>query len=111
MNDTSDTKRLAEAVANVATTITGIIELKIRELAEAAKAGETVSSGNSRLTPVEGWASRHETAEHLKISQRTLFGWMKKGMIPYVKIGRGVRFRLSEVDEALKRRLGVEARY
>lgn len=29
MNDTSDTKRLAEAVAHIATTITEIIELKI----------------------------------------------------------------------------------
>lgn len=54
---------------------------------------------------------KKETAAHLKISLRTLNEWMKKGFIPYIRIGRGLRFKLSEVDEAKKRRLGVEARY
>jgi hypothetical protein len=72
MKNMSDTKRISEAVANVATTIIEIIDLKLREQAEAAKAGEPVSGGINRLTSVEGWASKQETAKHLKISQRTL---------------------------------------
>ena len=111
MNDKSDTKRLAEAVANIATTITEIIELKIKELAEAAKAEEPLCGGMSRLTSAEGWVGKKAAAEHLKISVRSVDNWMKKGLIPYIRIGRGVRIKLSEVDEMLNRRLKVEARY
>src|SRR5437870_4631944 len=58
MNNKSDTNRLAEAVANIGTTITEIIELKIRELAEAAKPGEPVCGAaapakwKNRTTPI-----------------------------------------------------------
>jgi excisionase family DNA binding protein len=111
MNNKSDTKRLVEAVANLAAAITEIIELKIRELAEAPKAGGPLCGTMNRLTATEGWASKQETAEHLKISLGTLSNWMRKGAIPYIKIGKGVRFKLSQVDEAMNRRLRVEARY
>ena len=63
------------------------------------------------LTPADGWVGKKEMAEHLKISQATLHGWMKKGTIPYVRLGRSVRFKLSQVDEAVNRRFKVEVRY
>lgn len=56
MNDKSDTRRLAEAVATITTTITEIIEFKIRELGEAPKASAQVRGGS--LTPAEGWVGR-----------------------------------------------------
>jgi excisionase family DNA binding protein len=65
----------------------------------------------NKLTPAEGWASKQETAKHLKISLGTLSHWMKKGVLPYVKIGKGVRFKLSQVDEAMNRQLRAEAKY
>lgn len=98
-------------MANIATTITEIIELKIKELGEAAKVGASVYGGIDGFTAAEGWVGKKDTAAHLKISLRTLNEWMKKGFIPYIRIGRGLRFKLSEVDEAMKRRLGAEARY
>jgi len=111
MNNTSDTKRLAEAVANIATTIAEIIEAKIRAAATGADATGLVHGRIDMLTPAEGWAGKKHAAAHLKISLRTLDNWMKKGVIPYIRIGRGVRLKLSEVDEAMKRRLGVVSRY
>lgn len=111
MNYASDTKRLAEAVANIATTIAQIIEVKVREALAGAQAAASKLDGINMLTAAEAWVGKKEAAAHLKISLRTLNSWMKKGVIPHMRIGRGVRFKLSEVDEAMKRRLGVSGRY
>ena len=111
MHHKADTERLAEAVANIAATITEIIELKIKELAEVASTAEPTRGGMAALTPAEGWVGKRAAAEHLKISSGTLNNWMKKGVIPYMRIGRSVRFKLSEVDAAINRRLEAEARY
>lgn len=111
MNEKSDTKRLADAVANIAATITEIIELKVKELAQTANSSRPASGGIESLSPTEGWASFQVTADHLKVSRRTLSTWMKRGYVPYIKIGKGIRFKLSEVDEAMKRRAGFQARY
>jgi excisionase family DNA binding protein len=40
---------------------------------------------------------------YLKVSKRNPYCWRMAGLIPYVKIGRAVRFRKSEVDAALER--------
>ena len=112
MRNTSDIQRLAEAVANIATTITEIIESRIRETAAGAKAAEAAHGGINMLTPAEGWVGKKQAAEHFNVSPRTFFySWMKIGVIPYVRIGRSVRFKLSAVDEAMKRRLEVVTRY
>ena len=42
-----------------------------------------------------------ETAERLKISTRTLDVWMRDGRIPFLKIGKSVRFRWADVMEKL----------
>jgi excisionase family DNA binding protein len=44
---------------------------------------------------------KRELAEELAISKRTLDVWMQKGRIPFLKIGRSVRFRLPDVLEKL----------
>jgi len=111
MSNQTDTKRLAEAVANIATTIIEIIESKIRDATAGAKATGPGQGGISTLTPAEGWVGKKAAAEHFNVSPRTFYSWMKIGVIPYVRIGRSVRFKLSAVDEAMKRRLEVEARY
>jgi predicted DNA-binding transcriptional regulator AlpA len=37
----------------------------------------------------------------LCISKRSLDNWMKRGWLPYIKLGRSVRFRWSDVVEQL----------
>jgi hypothetical protein len=38
----------------------------------------------------------------LRVCRRQLFNWREQGLIPYLKIGKAVRFRLSDVEAALE---------
>jgi excisionase family DNA binding protein len=48
-----------------------------------------------------GLLRKRELADKLAISKRTLDVWMQKGRIPFLKVGRSVRFRLPDVLEKL----------
>ena len=48
-----------------------------------------------------GLLRKKELAQQLAISKRTLDVWMQKGRIPFLKVGRSVRFRLPDVLEKL----------
>ena len=58
-----------------------------------------VAATNDRATV--GLLRKRELAEKLAISKRTLDVWMQKGRIPFLKVGRSVRFRLPDVLEKL----------
>ncbi len=49
--------------------------------------------------------SRREAAEYLGITERTLAVWacVKRYNLPYVKIGRLVKYRRSELDNFINR--------
>jgi len=49
-----------------------------------------------------GLLRKRELAEKLAISKRTLDVWMQKGRIPFLKVGRSVRFRLPDVLKKLE---------
>jgi excisionase family DNA binding protein len=42
-----------------------------------------------------------EACAWLNTSKRNLFCWRKAGLIPYLKIGRAVRFRRDQVENVL----------
>ena len=44
-----------------------------------------------------------QVAAFLSVTPRHLYSWRMAGFIPYYKIGRAIRFRKAEVDEALAR--------
>ena len=46
---------------------------------------------------VEKWVNLEDIAEHLSVSKDTIRLWIKKETIPYHKVGRQYKFRLSEV--------------
>lgn len=48
-----------------------------------------------------------ETAQRLRISTRTLDEWMRAGRVPFLKIGKTVRFRWSDVLAHLNDRCRV----
>ena len=58
-----------------------------------------VAMANDRASV--GLLRKRELAEKLAISKRTLDVWMQKGRIPFLKVGRSVRFRLPDVLEKL----------
>lgn len=42
-----------------------------------------------------------EAANYLRIRLRQLYNWRVNGLIPYIRIGRALRYRKSAVDHAL----------
>jgi hypothetical protein len=50
-------------------------------------------------------------AKHLDVSHRTLEGWRKKGLVPYLRItSRSIRYRLADVLRALRDNYGQEVK-
>lgn len=53
----------------------------------------------------DGLLSKRGLAPRLQISVRTLDAWMKRGLVPFIKIGgKTVRFRLADVIQKLSER-------
>ena len=46
--------------------------------------------------------TEQELARHLKICRRQLYNWRVAGLIPYIKLGKAVRFRISDVERVLQ---------
>lgn len=42
-----------------------------------------------------------EACEYLRIRNRQLYSWRMQGLIPFIRIGRAVRYRQRDVDAAL----------
>jgi excisionase family DNA binding protein len=43
-----------------------------------------------------------EMAAYLRIRPRQLFNWRADGLVPFIRIGRAVRYRRTAVDAALE---------
>ena len=46
----------------------------------------------------EKWSNLEEIAEHCGVSKDTIRNWIKKDAIPYHKMGKQYKFKISEVD-------------
>jgi excisionase family DNA binding protein len=44
-----------------------------------------------------------EASTYLRVCRRSLYNWRKAGLIPYIRLGKAVRFRISEVEAAINR--------
>ena len=64
---------------------------------------QTVVTGTNGAPPVEEFIKKAEVARRLKKTVRCIDNWMKRGFLPYYKIGRSVAFRWSEIEAALAR--------
>jgi uncharacterized membrane protein len=59
-----------------------------------------------KLDPVKvesGYVNREELASILGFSSRHISNLMKKGILPYIKIGKSARFRVPESRSALNK--------
>ena len=45
--------------------------------------------------------SEREVALYLKASARTIISWRQRGLIPYFRIGRSIRYSRDQIDRAL----------
>lgn len=54
----------------------------------------TMSSRERLLTDLEA-------CEYLRIRNRQLYAWRMQGLIPFIRIGRAIRYRQRDLDAAL----------
>ena len=59
---------------------------------------------NNEFAQDDNYISKKEMAVRMKVTPRTIDAWMAKGLVPYRKIGRTVRFHWGEVGVHLKSR-------
>jgi excisionase family DNA binding protein len=48
--------------------------------------------------------SEREVALYLRVSTRTIIDWRQRGIIPFFRIGRSIRFSRDQIDRALLER-------
>ena len=66
-------------------------------MAETAPATAT----NQPPAIADGFIGKPEVARRLNKTIRTVDNWMKRGLLPYYKIGRSVAFKWSDVETHL----------
>ena len=91
VNNTSDTKRLADAVTAFAATLTEIITEKLQTIAK-------IQEQKIAHKTIEPLLSRKQLAEHFGVSVRTVENWMQKGYVPYYRLDKKVLFNLTDVQ-------------
>ena len=64
---------------------------------------------NIQLVEPERWLNLEEISKHLGVSKDTIRIWIKKETIPFHKIGRQYKFKISEVDDWVESGKSAEA--
>jgi excisionase family DNA binding protein len=61
------------------------------------------------MAPEERWVEVDEVATHLGVARDSVYRWVERKGLPAYRVGRLLRFRLSEVDAWVRRGGGDEA--
>ena len=93
---------MAEAVAALAATITELINDRLREQSAATTAAAPAVVERR----AEPFITMGELLDRVRVSRRTMYEWMQKGYVPYIRVGRSVRFDWKLVNERLSARFG-----
>ena len=51
------------------------------------------------MAPEEGWVGVEDVAAHLRVAKESIYRWIDSKGFPAHRVGRLLRFKLSEVDE------------
>ena len=57
----------------------------------------------------EGWVDAAEVAAHLRVTKDSIYRWVDARDFPAHRVGRLLRFQLSEVDEWVRTNGGTES--
>lgn len=101
MTNPADLKKLAMALEAFVATLVDVVESRVRESARTQTSDPIPRIQEPTSQP---WINKRQAAEHCHVSVRTIDNWISKGVIPCVRIGRSLRFRACDLDEALMRR-------
>lgn len=64
--------------------------------------------GNTKMTEITNnneWRSKKEIAAHFGIGLRTVTDWMRRRIMPFVKVGGVVRFCVPDCEAAVRKYL------
>lgn len=61
------------------------------------------------MNDIERWYSLEEISNHLGVSKDTIRAWIRKDTIPFYKVGRQYKFKVSEVDAWVESGQSAEA--
>lgn len=50
------------------------------------------------MEDLERWLNLEEIAQYIGCSKDTILGWIRKKTIPFYKVGRQYKFKVSEID-------------
>jgi excisionase family DNA binding protein len=70
-------------------------------------ASRFAASGGSGAAGVEDFIDKLEVSRRLGTRPRTVDAWMRRGLLPYYKLGKAVRFKWSEVEVHLSHQCRV----
>ena len=83
------------------------IEMSIEELASIINVEFTKALQKSRLSQFdEQILNKREVAEYFQVTQRTVDNWIDAKWLISYRIGNQIRFKKSEVQEALRKIIG-----
>lgn len=51
------------------------------------------------MAPEEGWVGIKDVASHLRVAKESIYRWVESKRFPAHRVGRLLRFKLSEVDD------------
>jgi len=60
-----------------------------------------MSSQSTTTSSREQLLTDFEACEYLRIRNRQLYAWRMQGLIPFIRIGRAIRYRQRDLDAAL----------
>jgi excisionase family DNA binding protein len=60
-----------------------------------------MSSQSTTMSCREQLLTDFEACEYLRIRNRQLYAWRMQGLIPFIRIGRAIRYRQRDLDAAL----------
>jgi excisionase family DNA binding protein len=103
MNETPEIQRLTKAITNLATVLVEMTAARVRE--QQPIPAPPVTQHIPRVT--DNLMTKKDVAAYLKVSLGTVGTLVRQRGLPHIKLGRSVRFMLSDVENELKRRCRI----
>lgn len=86
-------------------------ETKNRSTSIGMKHNESIRENTQETVRQDGYMLKAEVAALIRKTPRTVEAWMRAGILPYIKIGKGRRatvlFRRADIDARLTANFGV----
>lgn len=63
---------------------------------------DSIMNNTPENTMPEKWVNLEDIAVYLSMSEDTVRTWIKEGKLPFYRVGKRYKFKISEVDEWIR---------